>query len=178
MKNLSRGLVVGLETLSAWGIVGASLLAQPAPDLVSPKVREQVVEQARKIVSSRNAAVSLPEPLQNPFVPRDSQPSVVPDAPIESPVETRADTLAFLARLAELIPATGTVSIGGEPLLLLGQKRLKVGDTLMLSLDGQSYEVSIASISTTSFTVKRGELLFSRPTRPSSLPTTTPSNRP
>lgn len=153
--------------------------AQSAPDLVSPKLREKVVADAARVAESRNSPVTLPSPLPNPFVAKESEPEITPEIPTEVPVrEAPMDNLQLLERLARQIPATGTVTLGGEPILLLGQKRLKVGDSYTISFEGQTYEVSIAAITATSFTVKRGALLFSRPTRLSGSPTSTPSSRP
>jgi hypothetical protein len=151
----------------------ATLRAQA--DLISPKLREKVVADAVRVAETRNTSVPLPSPLPNPFIPKErdlpkEQPAFVPSAP-----SAAEPTLAILAAR---IPSTGTVSIGGEPLLLLGQKRLKVGDTITISFEGQTYELSIAAVTSTSFTVKRGENIYTRPVRISASSTNTPTNRP
>jgi hypothetical protein len=164
----------------AWTILGAMLVSlvpawgQAGPDLVAPKLRDKVVVDATGVVDAQNSPVSLPSPLPNPFVAKEGE--VVPD-PITVSGKTAETPLTgadLLARLALQIPATGTVTIGGEPLLLLGQKRLKVGDTYTISFEGQSYDLSIAAVTPTSFTVKRGDILYSRPVRLSSTPTIRP----
>lgn len=150
-----------------------ALLAQS--DVAPPKAREKVVAEATRIAGERNVVPALPTPLPNPFVGRfTAEPETEAPAPTASaaPVLSGAD---LLARIATRIPATGTVSIGGEPLLLLGQKRLKVGDLLTISFEGQTYEVSIAAVTSTSFTVKRGEHVYTRPIRISAASANTPT---
>ena len=164
--------------LALLGAVVANTVALRAQsDLVPPKQREKVVADAVRVAGERNGAAPLPSPLPNPFVPKESPRSEenVPVAPPASPGLVGSD---LLAALAARIPSTGTVSIGGEPILLLGQKRLKVGDTLTISFEGQTYELSIAAVTSTSFTVRRGENIHTRPVRISAASTNTPTNRP
>lgn len=156
-----------------------SSAAYAQSDLVPPNIRGQVVSDAVRVAEMRGAPVTLPDPLPNPFIPKASEVEVVPDV-VAPPVDT-APVLGgaeLLAKLAVQVPATGTVSLGGEPMLLLGQKRLKVGDTVTISFEGQSYELSIAAVTSTSFTVKRGENIYTRPVRISAVSTNTPTNRP
>lgn len=161
-----------LSSVSSFG-------AEAAPDLVSPKIREKVVTEATRVAQSLNSAAPIASPLPDPFIAKQAeQPATEPQASVETSAFPPADSIELLERLAQQIPATGTVTLGGEPMLLLGQKRLKVGDPYTISFEGQTYEVSIAAITATSFTVKRGALLFSRPTRLSVPNTSTPSSRP
>jgi hypothetical protein len=133
-------------------------------------------------VATQNAPISLPSPLPNPFVAKEGDDDRIPDPASSAPAKPAERSLSgveLLAHLALQIPATGTVSLGGEPLLLLGQKRLKVGDTYTISFEGQTYDLSIAAVTPTSFTVKRGDILYSRPVRPSSGSSNiTPTTRP
>lgn len=175
-----RFLRLPVVSLTALALLGGSLFAQASgPDLVPPKAREKVVEDAGRVAATRGAPVELPNPVPNPFVAKAAEaPEAPPLEPGAAPAVEPLSEVDLLARLASLIPATGTVILGGEAMLLLGQKRLKEGDTYTIGLDGRNYEVSIAGISSTSFIVKRGELRFSRPTRLTDSPISTPSSRP
>lgn len=147
-------------------------------DLTAPKLRVDTVAKAQALVEAQRAPVVLANPLPNPFVrvplkksddeTEQEESSVAPTAvvPILSGME-------LLTRLAAAIPATGTVNLGGSPLLLLGQKRLKVGDTLPISFEDKDYEVSITSISPTAFTITRGSHSYTRPLRLASATNTT-----
>lgn len=172
-----RSLIRLLSLLGALSAIAPAAWAQA--DIAAPKLREQIVADAVRITEMRTSAAPLPAPLPNPFIPKER--------PAEPDQNTTATTVAptpslagaeLLATLAARIPATGTVSLGGEPILLLGQKRLKVGDTVTISFEGQSYELSIAAVTSTSFTVKRGENIHTRPVRISAVSTNTPTNRP
>lgn len=163
--------------LSLVAAVSSAGLARAAADIAPPKTRDKVVADANRVVETRGAPAPLPSPLPNPFVGKEDAPAEAPVA--EEPVVGSALAGAeLLATLAEKIPSTGTVFIGGQPLLLLGQKRLKVGDTYAISFEGRTYEVSIAAVTSTSFTVKRGENIHTRPVHITATSTSTPTNRP
>ncbi len=174
---IHRSLIHLLTLPVAFISLGSAARAQS--DLVAPDIRGKVVADAIRIAEMRGGAVTVPETLPNPFVPKTSQVEAPPDV-VAPPVDI-APALGgaeLLATLAARVPATGTVNLGGEPMLLLGQKRLKVGDTVTISFEGQGYELSIAAVTSTSFTVKRGENIYTRPVRISAVSTTPPTNRP
>jgi hypothetical protein len=143
---------------------GLAKAQSPAADISPPKQREALVSSALKVLAVRSEPVSVPDVPPDPFHWPAEPEAVVEETPAEvvGPPVMGSD---LLAKLAAQIPVTGTVNIGGQPILLLGQKRLKVGDTVTISFEGQSYDLSIAGIAPTSFTVKRGELIHTRPTR-------------
>ena len=154
---------------------GVSLQAESKPDLVAPKLREQVVADAVRVAQARNSEVTLPSPTPNPFIPRELAPSGPPSAAPEATPVVPVNGAEILARIAAQIPATGTVTIGGEPILLLGQKRLKVGELFTISFEGRSHELQLAAVTSTSFTVRRGENVHTRPVHISATSTTTPT---
>ncbi len=164
-----------------FSLLGALVALCPAAraqsDLAAPKIREQVVADAVRVVGMRGGTTEQPGPIPNPFVPKESEAAAGSEAPAPTPGPTLAGA-ELLATLAARIPATGTVNLGGEAMLLLGQKRLKVGDSITISFEGRSYELSIAAVTSTSFTVKRGETIHTRPVRISAASTSTPTNRP
>lgn len=173
---MNSSLFRGVHVL-ALGLAGAGLACAQGgkADLVAPVVRDKVVNDALRVVDSRNQPFTLPTPLPNPFVGKQlDRPEG--DQPVVAAPTWRGPDL--LARLASRIPSTGTISIGGSPMLLLGQKRLKVGDTYPISFEGQTYEVSIEAVTATTFTIRRGEDTHTRSvhsTTPLASPTT---NRP
>ena len=178
---ISLRFVQGVFVFGSAVVAASSAQAQAAAavDLVPPKQREKVVQDAGSVLASRSSPVVLPTPLPNPFIAKESPSSAVPDTPTATTApESTLGGVDLLAKIAARIPATGTVSLGGEPLLLLGQKRLKVGDVYTISFEGQTYELSIAAVTPTSFTVKRGENIYTRPVRLSSTSTNIPTNRP
>jgi hypothetical protein len=160
-------------------LVAIGSVAQAQSDIAAPQIRGQVVADAVRVAEMRGSSATIPSPLPNPFVPKKVEVEVAPT--VEAPPVDAVPALGgpeLLATLAARVPATGTVNLGGEPMLLLGQKRLKVGETVTISFEGQSYELSIAAVTSTSFTVKRGENIHTRPVRISAVSTNTPTNRP
>lgn len=134
-------------------------------DLAPFKQRQDIISKAAGLIESRGRPVVLPDDLMNPFVGRVEAPQVdAADTSTASVVDALAGT-ELLARLAAQIPVSGTASLDGEALLLLGQKRLKAGDVVRISFEGKSYELTITYIGSTSFTVSKSGLSHTRPTR-------------
>lgn len=164
-----------MKTILAYGFLvimtAGAMPGADGVDLTPPKNREATVAKAQALVESQKAPVVLATPLPNPFVrvslkksedAQQEEPSVAADTSKAVPALSGVE---LLTRLAALIPATGTVNLNGAPILLLSQKRLKVGDALTISFENKDYEVSIASISPTAFTITRGAHSYTRPLR-------------
>lgn len=158
-------------------LAAVSPLLRAAPDLAPPEARKTVVADAVRVAGERNVPAPLPASLPNPFVGKEDVHPEESAAPVVA-AQGAPTGRELLASLAARIPSTGTMSMGGEPILLLGQKRLKVGDAFVISFEGQTYELSIAAVNSTSFTVKLGENVHTRPVRMSAASTNTPTTRP
>ena len=59
-----------------------------------------------------------------------------------------------LEMLAERIVPSGILKMGGQSILLFGQKKLKVGDGLTITFDGIDYDLDITAIGNTNFTLR------------------------
>ncbi|HUG10205.1 MAG TPA: hypothetical protein VMM36_04290 [Opitutaceae bacterium] len=80
--------------------------------------------------------------------PKDTGPKLVSDADV-------------LQVLASSITPTGSVTVGGEPYLLFGEKRLKTGDRYTVTKDGVDYAVIIDSIESSRFSIRyNSQVLF------------------
>lgn len=162
MKRLT--FISGVFSVS----MGIGLANAQNADVSLPKQRELVVDLAVKLTEDRAAPLEIPDPLPNPFKwPEEPKPIVDPSI-VESKPEPVIDGLELLAKLAAQIQVSGTINLGSQPLLLMGQKRLKVGDRITISFEEKSYDLSLEAIAPTSFTVRRGDLTFTRATRISS----------
>src|SRR5690606_18935228 len=115
-------------------------------DIPSWKQREGVIAAANALIEAQKTPVPAPEGLINPFVGPEEIVAETKEEPPPVAITTALAESELLARLAAQIPASGTANLGGSAILLLGQKRLKVGDVIRLSFEGKSYEVSIAHI--------------------------------
>jgi hypothetical protein len=60
----------------------------------------------------------------------------------------------ILESLAAKLPTTGTFIFNGEPLLVLGRGRVKVGDKFTVAYNGQDYELELTAIDRTTFTLR------------------------
>lgn len=136
-----------------------------------PAQRTTAIKSAQDSVNARSNVRPFTDPVPNPFLwPVEESLEEPEDLTSTAPLATSAAIVGIdtLTRVAARIPATGTMTIGGDTVLLLGQKRLKVGDSVDISFEGQSYELVISDLQATSFTVRYRGLSVSRPIRFSS----------
>jgi len=142
------------------------LLADPVSDLLPPQKRAETLILARNLLtiksidSSEEALAAM-----NPFDP--VQPSA-PGAEVEKgPVQSAAPALLsdreLLKKIAEEVVASGMMQLGDRTFLLIGKKRLKVGDRLAVSSDGIAYDLDISAIDRTSFTLRLKNEEITRP---------------
>jgi hypothetical protein len=146
----------------------AEAWAQRADILPAPR-RAVSLETGRALLAAREAAdLELPTQLASPFLPPEAETTDVPVVfvPVTggAPVVARTYTDAeVLEAVAPRITPTGAVVVGGESILLFGQKRLKVGDTYSISFEGRDYDVVITAIERTSFTLRLNQQQVTRP---------------
>lgn len=137
------------------GLLLSSLCAaQPARvDVPATQQRMPSVNRAAAL-SSQNAPKGIPSTLSNPFASSNLE---AVEATVAAPIVKTARPSSdrdFLALLASQLAPTGTFILNGEPIILFGQKRMKVGDKVPLYFESSVYELEIAGISQTSFTVR------------------------
>lgn len=150
-------------------LLGADHARAQTVDVPPFPKRAEAVQKATTLLASRGQVKPLPELLPTPFAfagERGGEPAPAPDSGDTTPVVV-AEPLArdLIATLARMVPATGTVVLGSNRMLLTSQKRLKVGDVYTITLDGRTHDVTISAIDTTTFTILfRGET-FTRAVR-------------
>ncbi|MBW8781854.1 MAG: hypothetical protein JF599_08205 [Verrucomicrobia bacterium] len=163
MRNTLRfSLLMGIGGLAAFG--------QVASDILPPQKRAATVDFARKLLEPAPALETAgATPLPNPFslnLPESATPPPVSNPGAGADLAGRAG----LEVLASKITPTGSVEIGGEPILLFGQKKLKVGDRLPIIFEGKPYELEISAIERTSFTLRLNGEEVTRPIKPVTKP--------
>jgi hypothetical protein len=140
--------------------------AAPKSDLVPTDTRNHIVALAQQLAASQPLA-ALPAELPNPFAPPGFD-QAAPDearpatAGVAAPVQPTSDQ-DILALLASRIVPSGTLVFNGQPMLSFGSKRLRVGDRLTVSYDGKDYDLEIAAISRTTFTLRLNGAEITRP---------------
>jgi hypothetical protein len=143
------------------GLLLAVMAMAQSSDLASPQKRAAVVAEAAKLLQPRAMAV-LPANLASPFAP----PGFDQPDPAETKVQQAAPGAAVgpvgnrevLEDLSARIAPSGIARFDGESILLFGQKKLKVGDQLTITFEGVDYNLEIAAIGSTTFTLRyKGE---------------------
>lgn len=162
--------------LSVLAMAGpALLLPAQRSDILPPQRRTPVVEQAQSFITPP-AKPEFDESFNNPFFPNSLKPKDdLLTAPIPqdsaAPVQAApASVYELLETIAPQINPTGSVNLGGQPLLLFGQKKVRVGDELPIIFDGQRYTLIISRIQASSFTLRLGAAEVTRPIIPNSSP--------
>lgn len=145
--------------------------AGTAADIVPPDKRRAAVETAERLARPAVAA-PLPPKLAQPFSPENFDqvdPSEARDVHSDANSQAAATPAAaptdrdLLEAVADKIPTTGTIILGGKPLLVSGTNRIEVGSRFTVVYNGQEYELELTAIDRTTFTVRYKGEEFTRP---------------
>ncbi len=133
-----------------------------ASDILPPAKRVPSVE-----LAARLAKVNMPAPvvvaeLKHPFFPVEfNKVEEVPTAKTPS----RKSDIEILETIAANINVSGIMERpNGESVLMIRQKKLKVGDHLTITLDDRDYEVEITDIKRTSYSLRLHDAEITRST--------------
>ena len=150
--------------ISLLALLPVSMMAAPAFDVQPPAKRAATVELANKLTNPKPSADTPPS--VNPFTLNGSR-TIDTGADEAQAAAARAAMLAndrtLLATLAEQLDPKGTFVVGGEAIILLGQKKLKVGELYSITFEGANYELEITAIETTRFSVRYKNEEITRP---------------
>lgn len=173
------GLLLGV-------VPAATLAAKPLSDLVSTDRRRQVVEQAQRLMRPSEPA-PLPAELAQPFNPpgfeqpdpeelRAAAAAAARNTPSPAPgggggaagagqAARQVGDREILENLALKLPATGTIILNGEPLLIFGRRNMKIGSrfTVADATSGQEYDLELVAIDRTTFTLRYRNEEITRP---------------
>jgi hypothetical protein len=150
----------------------AFALAVCAPGLISfgqgkvsnPAKRQATLDLAGRLLAPReNPAAALPAALVNPFNPAATRKS-------GDNKHVNASDHDILENIATRITPSGMMLLGGSPILLFREKKLKVGDSLTNNFEGTDYVVVITEINPTSFKVRLNREEITRPIKPGKAP--------
>lgn len=170
VRFLAVGFALALATVTAH--------AQKS-DLSTPQERRGAVELAGKLLRPRELA-ALPAEVVVPFNPAGfdqpdpeevkAQMAAAAAAAAANVVTRPAGDRGVLEALTEKLAPSGTAVIGGEPILLFGQKKLKVGDRLTITFEGIDYTLDITAIGRTTYTLRLNSEEITRPIKPGKKP--------
>lgn len=176
MSPLSRFAIFGYA-LAALALAPCRADDKVVSDLAPPDRRRAFVDSAERLARAPTPA-AIPADVTDPFNPPNfSQPdpsevsqnrapsaapasggSAVPGTPA-APATDRD----VLEAVADKIPTTGTIILGGKPLLISGTNRIEVGSRFTVVYNGQEYELELTAIDRTTFTVRYKGEEFTRP---------------
>jgi hypothetical protein len=145
-------------------LVGSNAHAQ-AKGVSTPDSRNTALERAHAALSERPVPnVEEFRDMKDPFNPPETDlKDLIVDTSIR-PKDTGPKLVSdadVLQILASSITPTGSVTLGGEPYLLFGEKRLKTGDRYTVTKDGVDYAVIIDSIEPSRFSIRyNSQVLF------------------
>ncbi len=173
--NLDRRPLFSALAFAALGLLPCRGADKIVSDIASPERRRAVVETAEHLAQTP-APAPLPKDLPQPFNPPNfSQPDpseAKENQPAATATATSGATTApaapatdrdVLEAVADKIPTTGTIILGGTPLLVSGTNRIEVGSHFTVVYNGQEYELELTAIDRTTFTVRYKGEEFTRP---------------
>jgi hypothetical protein len=149
----------------------AGLIGQTASDIVSSKKRMETLDVTRTLLTPKGKETAPAEIAQkDPFNPKQPITEVAQGESSPLIKETGLGDREVLIALANSVAPSGTMQLGDTPILLFGQKKLKVGDSLPIVFQGATYNVYIGGIERTSFTLRLNKEEIIRPIKPVNKP--------
>jgi len=168
LQRLGRSLGL-LATLAGFTLARAAE-ADAAGSVLSPLKRQEVIDQAAKLLAAREITAVA----SNPFHPEGFEALVAGmDRPAGSTTggttgETPAQATGprsnrdLLQAIGAGIKSPNLIILGGQPVLLFGQKRVKAGGTLTITFEGTQYTLEITTITPPNFTLRLNREEFTR----------------
>ena len=149
--------------------LSVSLPAQRS-DVLPASRRIKTVEEAAAL-ADRAPAAPLEENLNSPFYPNNLKPK---DEPVSTDPNSGqvvvptgpSSNYELLETIGPELTPSGTMVLGGEPLLLFGQKKIRVGGELPIIYEGKRYTLTVSAIESSFFTLRLGEAEYTRPIKP------------
>lgn len=167
LKSFALSLVMIVASTTAF--------AAAASDIAGLAARRETVAMALSLIEP--APISpLPDEIVNLFNPvAFGQPDAEELAAIAAARAAEAAASAkakptsdtdLLELIAQRVVPSGTVTLNGEPLLIFGQKRLRVGDRLTVTYDGRDYTIELTAIQRFTFTLRLNRAEITRRINP------------
>ncbi|HVT72111.1 MAG TPA: hypothetical protein VHD61_03170 [Lacunisphaera sp.] len=151
-------------------------IAAAGSAVAAPTKRAEQLQQAKEFLALQ--PVKLPADLANPFNPPNfagatghaAASATAPDTGTHGSPEPAAAKPAgpksdrdILQEIAAGLKPGGFFTLGGNPILVFGQKRVKAGDHLTITFEGKEFTVEIISIKSPNFTLRLNREEFTRP---------------
>ncbi len=160
--------------LAALCVLASSASARVESELAPPEKRHQSVEKAVHTSKLVRVDALLPE-LSNPFAPPQFALSDAEEAAAAAAAARQSGTgplvapptdRELLATIAAKIIPSGTVYLGGRPLLMFGKRFVRTGSKFTVTYKGADYVLELTDIDATNFTLRYNREEITRPVKP------------
>jgi hypothetical protein len=143
-------------------ILSVMMSSLSAQDIADPQKRMASLDIVRTLLTTQ-VLDQTPEELnrKNPFNPIQ----VVRRDEAAAPVIKNSER-DILTMAAGQINPSGSAQLGDTSILLFGQKKLKVGDTIPIVFQGVTYELVISVVDRTYFSLRLNDEEITRPIKP------------
>jgi hypothetical protein len=167
-----------LCALAALGILVSPAAARVDSELSTPDKRKQAVEEAvhvSKLVHLDALSLEAPNPFAPPqFSLTDAEEAAAAAAAARQagtgPVVAPPSDKELLAAIASKIVPSGTVYLGGRPLLMFGKRFVRTGSRFTVTYKGADYVLELTDIDSTNFTLQYNSEKITRPVKPPAKP--------
>ncbi len=149
-------------TLVLVGFQGA-LIAAASSDIPPTQKRMATVDLARALLTTHAKSADIAQ--NNPFSPVRALPSAEMVTPAPGEIVQASDREILVGISASVTPS-GVMQLGSTPILLFGQKKFKVGDSIQIMFQGAPYDIQITGIERTSYTLRLNKEEITRPIKP------------
>ena len=167
--HFARPLVL-LAVLAGFSLARAAD-PEPAASVASPTKRQEAVDSAQKLLAHRESPAVAHDPFHpegfDEFVASVGRPVGSPtggtpgETPTTQPTGTRNER-DLLVAMATALKSPNVMVLGGQPVLLFGQKRVKAGGTITITFEGNQYTLEITAIAPPNFTLRLNREEFTR----------------
>lgn len=169
LRRIIAMVMAGLLVPAAALVAKTAARKAPESDIASFENRRVTVERAQALAKQETPA-PLPEALPLPFNPTGFN-RVVQQVRTEGQTAPKPiGDREILAAIAPRVTPTGTFNLGGNRWLQFSKKRLKVGDQLTVTHEGQDYVLELTAIDATNFTLRLNREEITRPIKPGKNP--------
>jgi hypothetical protein len=169
VATLATGALWVALALSARSSFGAIVQA----DIDSPDKRRLVVEMAEQLTRPPVVPPKI-EVTESPFAPPgfdapDPDEKAAARAALASSSQAGAKVAEALSdreildKIGEKIVPSGTIFVGGKPMLMFGKKFVKVGTHFTVTFDGTDYELILTAVDRTTFSLRLNHEETTRP---------------
>ena len=146
-------------------VVSAGAASAQTRNISTPTARQAVLKTVESLLTRKANPDGSGDVSKDPFNPseQDLREDYDPNEVKEVKQVVRKSDADLLQDIAKQIQPTGSVTLGGEPYLLFGEKRQKKGDKVSVTYDGVEYVVEIISIANKQFRLRYNNEEMVRP---------------